>query len=342
MQSKTSKRHTLTNYSHSRQFQPSSSSRLSHGQSPQSYQINRGGDQHPYTHVSKMHADVAQHILENCDRTRSAEARKALNKIVWTPLRRHNIELTASQCILAEENDILLAQEEHKRQVKATAAIWQCTKCNKMFRSEWFLDKHMMRRHAHLRHNECTVCLADYCGSMIPCVPLTERPLPTLTSHSLLVSTPPSERAGTAAAGNFCQNAEIRKRRLQACSKVVQDCMGTAKHSESGTGVLQAHAQRLRMELCERAMMVECIPRAQVWQKLGGNVDVILATQAAFPLLYVSACFALAVVMVFALVYVSGVPPDDHAHVAVVRSSRSARAHRRSKTRCRKRPRHGF
>lgn len=69
-------------------------------------------------------------------------------------------------------------QEETQLQVKLTAKICQCTKCNKMFRSEGLLDKQMGRYHAHMRHNWYTSFLPNYCGCIILWVPMEKLTLP--------------------------------------------------------------------------------------------------------------------------------------------------------------------
>lgn len=266
-----------------------------------------------------MHADVAQHILENCDRTRSKEARSALTKLFWKPLQRHGIELVPSNCLLAASNDILCAQEALKRGMGGQTNIWQCTQCLKMFRSEFHLDKHLVRRHGHLRYPNGTVCLADSCGTLIPCVPRSHPPLPPVTTFHVALRQPDSVAAAAAAtsptAGGgapvavataspaFCVDEAARRRRIHACVNVVHDCLFRSQHGEARSSdlkLLHAHVQRLRVELCERAVRVECIPRHKVWQVLG-NADDVLKTSATFPTMYFSV-WAAAIVVVLLLI----------------------------------------
>eukprot|EP01051_Picozoa_sp_SAG22_P004311 SAG22_NODE_227_length_14641_cov_11.007908_15_plen_325_part_00 len=42
-------------------------------------------------------------------------------------------------------------------------AEWQCTKCNKLFRGEDFLDKHLAHKHIDLLPPDANSCVEDYC-----------------------------------------------------------------------------------------------------------------------------------------------------------------------------------
>lgn len=208
--------------------------------------------------MANFHAAVADDILFHCDRTRSKEARYALNRLLWRPLKLLRTPLSAD-CIVASHNDILRAQESRK--LYAQDGLWQCLLCQKVFRSEHFLDKHLARKHPTFRYNHGTTCLADLCGVLTPCLPMTHRPLPPVSSASLLGEDKGVViRENLEERSNICNDSILEKRRVESCMEVYQDCLLHGLHAQkSGTnlGILR----RIRRDLCEQAIVVECVPR---------------------------------------------------------------------------------
>lgn len=216
--------------------------------------------------MTTLHAAVADDILLHCDRTRSSEARYALNHLLWKPLNLLRIPLSAD-CIVASHNDILRAQESHK--LYAHDGLWQCLLCQKLFRSEHFLDKHLARKHPTLRYDSGTTCLADLCGVLTPCLPMTRQPLPPVSSASIAIEDKGVfVREGSGDHSNICNDAVLKKRRVESCTEVYRHCLLhelRAQTSGTNTGVLR----RIRRDLCEQAITVECVPRKDVRSVVG-------------------------------------------------------------------------
>lgn len=244
-----------------------------------------------------VHEDVAHDILIHCDRTRSKEARNALEKLVWAPLRKSGIHLT-SKCLLAPENEVLNAQESYKFQ--RNDALWQCKLCDKIFKTEHFLDKHLARKHAEVRHDYGSACFADLCGAIVPCVPVSENVLPP-------VSSVPLDIAGKNVAQPvlsrhpYCDNEVLRRRRVNACVARIRHCVD---HSEGTALYITKRMQviRMRSEVCERAVNVECVPREEVWSTFGRPSDVLQTGPPVSLTFYVGVIvFALSVMIALAL-----------------------------------------
>lgn len=222
--------------------------------------------------MTSLHADVADDILLRCDRTRSKEARYALDRLLWKPLNLLEILLSAD-CIAAPHNDILRAQESNKLPVQDS--LWQCVLCQKLFRSEHVLDKHLARKHPNVRYDSGTTCLADLCGVLTPCLPLTNRPLPSISSVSLTFQdegVAPDEEIVKRA--DICNDLTLRKRRVESCVEVYRACLIHDAYIRRG-GTSMGALKRIRRDLCEQAIAVECVPR-EVARNVVGAPDRVL------------------------------------------------------------------
>eukprot|EP00249_Psilotum_nudum_P009752 c22131_g1_i2 orf=937-1539(-) len=67
-------------------------------------------------------------------------------------------------CRLHSDNDMFRKQEMDKEHLAANQ--WQCIYCNKVFRSEKFLDQHFDNRHHDMLNISRNRCLADVCGAL--------------------------------------------------------------------------------------------------------------------------------------------------------------------------------
>ena len=110
------------------------------------------------------------HPLLVCDRAMAREARRTLKERVLEPAAAHGAEITA-ECALHPSHDHVLPQEAHRKM--QSHSNWRCLCCGKTFRSEYYLDMHLDRRHSaevaghacHLQQN-ASVCLGDYCDML--------------------------------------------------------------------------------------------------------------------------------------------------------------------------------
>lgn len=214
---------------------------------------------------------IVTDILRHCDRTRSQEARYALNRLLWEPLRRLGITLS-SHCVVGRSKDILLEQEAVKLRLEND--LWQCEICKKIFRSEHFLDKHLARKHSDVRRNGTEVtCLADMCGVLTPCMPLTREPLPMVSTVIVEVEDEGGERKeAEEVRRDFCENKMLRRRRVEACVGIYRDCL------RGQVGWNGSVLKRIKRDLCELGVRVECVPREKVREVMGGGPDVLRPT----------------------------------------------------------------
>lgn len=266
------------------------------------------------SHKASIDDEVALHILHDCDRTRSQEARRALHKLVWQPLQSHNIELRDPSCPLSPHVDILSLQESSKTFLRG--GIWQCEICSKMFSSEHYLDMHQARRHADLRYTNGTLCLADLCDIYVPCIPSLEndhgviKPLVSttglLTSNTTSGSSDKPYLPASSHVASFChldsaQRQREQQKRILRCAHVVEDCLQSAIDVRQDRYLYQRHVDRLKSELCHRASALACIERDDIHRQLH-PAHIRLSTDAGFPTYYLAFC-VLALTVLFALFF---------------------------------------
>lgn len=221
-----------------------------------------------------VHGNTPEEVLLNCDRTRSKEARYALQNLLWEPLRVHRLSLSKN-CAWAQEKDVLIAQESKK--ILLGNIYWQCAICEKIFRNEHFLDKHLARKHSTVRHEEGKVCLADYCGSNIPCMPLSQSPFPSvstklLSSESIFHPYEMQELARP----QFCDDEHKRHLLLQSCGEMLKNCVQRPSNPMK-IGEVNGLVDQLKRDICERALRIECVPRNEVWSAFGNPNHALLA-----------------------------------------------------------------
>lgn len=94
-----------------------------------------------------------------CDRARSRVARKILDAELYSKVDEKGYHLPQS-CPFAKEMDMYLDNELHKKE--ARFGNWRCLYCNKVFKSESYLERHIESRHPATIQAD-GVCLADYC-----------------------------------------------------------------------------------------------------------------------------------------------------------------------------------
>lgn len=209
-------------------------------------------------------------LLASCDRTRSKEARQALRRILWDSAEARKFELP-HDCPLLPDADVLQWQEATKRPV--SSSHWRCGLCGKNFRSEFFLDKHLARKHATAGGEEALtsvrvekVCLADFCGSTVPCLPAGDKYIPPVST--VLVRREDEERQdksqgeGASPEGSgiatprLCTNRIERMAAKHACFAVIERCVALdGSRPEAEVADFRGY---LHGALCDDAPDVEC------------------------------------------------------------------------------------
>jgi hypothetical protein len=109
-------------------------------------------DAHPHARLSR-----------ECPRGASAEAKRIIDVVIRTIAEDSNTVIAPS-CPFNPDRDIFSRQNKHK--LYEPGRFWRCEFCNKEFRSEAFLDRHMDSRHATEVQQGDTVCLADFCDTL--------------------------------------------------------------------------------------------------------------------------------------------------------------------------------
>ena len=103
---------------------------------------------------------VMAEFAASCDREASREARKIIADGLLPAVRQLGAQLS-SNCVLHDEHDHLLLFERAKQPV--TQRQWRCGLCGKVFKSEQYIDAHLVRRHTDSLPAAGGTCLAEYC-----------------------------------------------------------------------------------------------------------------------------------------------------------------------------------
>ncbi|KAK3272027.1 hypothetical protein CYMTET_19651 [Cymbomonas tetramitiformis] len=113
-----------------------------------------------FTLFAQLHVVHPQEVPK-CSRDKSRRVRAILDEYLLPYVESQPGEMS-SQCPLKPEKDIYKLQESYKKEIRRSQ--WKCTKCDKVFRSEAYLDKHFENRHDEdLTEITADVCLAEYC-----------------------------------------------------------------------------------------------------------------------------------------------------------------------------------
>lgn len=220
-----------------------------------------------------INPSIVSDILKHCERTRSKEARVALERLFYKPLEKLDIKLSTN-CPLSNEKDVLLTQELAKLPLENS--VWMCNLCSKMFQSEHYLDKHLARKHATIIENPATsVCPADLCGSIVPCVPLTKEPLPLVSTELLAKMEREELDHFELNRPEFCDEEIMKKRRTNACLHVLEKCVQKPLRYRLSSRLFKNLLSQLENDLCHRAVMTECIPRQDIFRRLGSHEQVL-------------------------------------------------------------------
>lgn len=96
-----------------------------------------------------------------CSRERSRHARGVLDEFFYPVVVDKNKFTLPPNCPFDRAKDMYLEHERHKEVVRRTQ--WKSLYSDKVFRSEYYVDKHMDNRHMDKIPPDADVCLADYC-----------------------------------------------------------------------------------------------------------------------------------------------------------------------------------
>lgn len=96
-----------------------------------------------------------------CSRERSRHARGVLEEFFFPVVVEKNKFALPPNCPFDRTKDMYLEHERHKAMVRRTQ--WKSLYSDKVFRSEYYVDKHMDNRHMDKIPPGADVCLADYC-----------------------------------------------------------------------------------------------------------------------------------------------------------------------------------
>ena len=101
-------------------------------------------------------------LAATCSRERSRAARTVLNEFFYPVAdgARYALDLG---CPFSHARDLFYEHETHKEPVRHSKLYWRSLYSGKVFKSEYYVDKHMERRHGDKIPSTADVCLADYC-----------------------------------------------------------------------------------------------------------------------------------------------------------------------------------
>lgn len=130
-------------------------------------------------------------LAHPCHRSISRQVRKQVEKEILKPAERAGIKEWPAACPLAPARDLWAGQEKHKSRKRSTTGMWTCGYCQKVFKSEHYLDLHLERHHMD-ETPPGGVCLADYCEIFDACHPEVTRrgksdPAPSCNNETMLL-----------------------------------------------------------------------------------------------------------------------------------------------------------
>lgn len=97
-----------------------------------------------------------------CSRERSRNARAVLDEFFYPVTDGAGYTLD-SNCPVSRLRDMYYEHERHKEPVRYSKHYWKSLYSDKVFKSEYYVDKHMERRHMDKIPAEADVCLAELC-----------------------------------------------------------------------------------------------------------------------------------------------------------------------------------
>ena len=96
----------------------------------------------------------------DCFRAESRYVSRIIENEILPLVEEEGLELSAD-CPLVPTSFLYYEQEQHKSQKRGTD--WACSYCGKVFRTEFYLDRHMDNKHADKIPPTALSCAADLC-----------------------------------------------------------------------------------------------------------------------------------------------------------------------------------
>ena len=110
----------------------------------------------------KGDVNVSPVLGRDCSRSQSRIVRKFLEKELWTRLKSvEHSSLLPNNCPVNTQRDIYREQETGKH--KKPNGECTCNYCEKVFKNEYYFDKHMDLKHDDIIPATADICLADLC-----------------------------------------------------------------------------------------------------------------------------------------------------------------------------------
>eukprot|EP00741_Cyanophora_paradoxa_P006342 tig00000980_g6148.t1 len=211
----------------------------------------------------------------HCNRFRSRVVRAIINEQVMPLVEENEVELPR-ECILHPDHDLLRLQEEQKKELWREQ--WKCGVCGKQFRSEFFLDKHLERRHSAFGTQNSSTCLADLCD-VFDCAGVIAdmHAKGTFPAEGEGLPTAAALPRGVGAAA--CSERAMSKRRL-SCQAILQRCF-----PPEGTDAARYLNDLFEQKFCEALTCSErpldAVRRAVAMRFTSGRVRPLYAALAA-------------------------------------------------------------
>jgi len=191
----------------------------------------------------------------DCSRTLSKRAHELLSTHVYPEVTAVNYELPPD-CPLRPDLDLYAPYEAAKKKIKRD--LWQCKLCNKQFKAEGYLDRHIASKHQDDLPTNATSCFSDFCSFLL----CEEESTSAVTVHDL------------------CHPLTLEKNRAY-CAAVMHKCFPPS----TGDAAQQLHdlfmakiCKPLRCDVSGRKVGLGTLQKSSgsIWEKLRLILGIIL------------------------------------------------------------------
>jgi hypothetical protein len=112
---------------------------------------------------------IESYEQNSCSRELSRKVRQYIVKEIYPLL---SLDELPDTCQLNPKYDMYLVQENARKEIEK--GDWKCNFCNKHFKNEFYMDRHMDNKHQDKLQNSTSICLADLCP-IFGCDKLTDK-----------------------------------------------------------------------------------------------------------------------------------------------------------------------